>query len=320
VIVNKSKLLGSICWFVVSGVVMTTTALAQSEEGEWIFSEDTPLNDIDEAPPSEMDQDLDIDELSSEQWQLPEEPYYEYQEPESVGSAQASSQNVPAASDTHKEPLPLVLEDPPSKPKGNLFGRYRIHLGAMRPDFSEIPSYGDHYGRTVIAPTLTAEYYPFDFFIPLGLRMQASLYNDRGKASRSAAEWEEDKDQVTTFSMVPMQISLVAQFPLMFRKWLVGSVWYGLERVAVQETRQVSGGDQDTEVFVNRATKSANVLGAALSIRISPEGGGRSAGFVSAISYNNIYFTPYLELVSAESNGIDVGGQRLGLAFTFEIR
>jgi len=299
-----------------AGISFCLHAAAQDlQEGDLIFGEEH-----DETQVYDYDESLKIEKeapIQAEESLLPDEPKLE------VVPAERPKENVPY--ETY-EPAPQLAGELEESAVGSAkpyFGMYRIHIGLMRPEFSEDKNYEEIFGSYSNGPSFAVEYYPLNHIVPIGLMLKMSLYTDRGRPALNEDASNLDEKGKLSLSVMPLQMALVGQLPLLPAKWAVLGLWAGYERIFYQEGRDLSAliaaADAEDKVYVNRATKSATVLGASLSIRVTPEGGGPSAGFISAIPYRAIYLTSYFERVeSRATSGLKLGGSRIGLGFNFE--
>ena len=202
-------------------------------------------------------------------------------------------------------------------------GAYRVSMGLFQPTFSEADNYEDFYNSPGMGTMIMVEHFPWEYAVTLGYSFHVGYYQDSGHAAiASGSELATDDTTQTDFAMLPIQISLnLVATPFPESKWFTLSAWLGFERVIFNETRRSTSSSSSEEsenlVYSNFGMKNATVVGGAVNILLKGKDKGSS---IDVLGLRRVFLSPYMEIVtSAQKDGLQLGGSRLGLAFSFEL-
>jgi len=205
----------------------------------------------------------------------------------------------------------------------NETGAYRVSLGLYQPTFSEADNYEDFYGSSGVGTNIMVEHFPWEYAVTLGYSIHIGYYQDAGNAANvSGGDLVKDESTETDFTMLPVQISLnLIATPFPDSKWFTLSAWLGFERTMFNEVRKTgeteATEDGDKLVYSNFGFTNASVVGGSFNILNKGKDAGSS---VDVMGLRRIFLSPYIEVVSSSGDsGLKLGGNRLGIAFSFEL-
>ena len=232
-------------------------------------------------------------------------------------------------SDAAAEPQAEGVEDAADGSKKSAsakrVGAYKIRFGASSPTFSgKLNYYDDLYGNPAPSVAIKVDHYFLGETIPFGIGLHAGYSQDTGKAALtdqpsggSFSDGELDGEQELVLVLIPIQLNLVAQWPL-FEKFITLDFWGGFEYLYVQESRHTSGGSSKSKTFVNTGYNQASVFGGGVNIRIDGLES-RSQWALRDFGIQGVYLMPYVELANSISSKMgDYSRTTLGLVFSFE--
>lgn len=258
----------------------------------------------------------------------------------SAPAAEATQAATPASSN---DGLPK-LRVRGRRDSDSIFGDYRLRIAGGRPQFDDCSKCSDFYsklyGSPAIYPSLTADWFAWDWYVTLGLRFSMGYYTDEGYAAKGVSNTEtkdiekdqivQDKNGPTSMTLLPFQFGFVAEMTPFQKKWLVLDGWIGVERLYWQEVRStaqasskalIAEGDAEGDALTNKGWKGATVIGAAANILLNPLDEGAASSMRGTMGFGSIYLSPYVEIVRSrpkESQRVSFGRTTYGLGFTFE--
>ncbi|MGE0174065.1 MAG: hypothetical protein AB7T49_14810 [Oligoflexales bacterium] len=207
--------------------------------------------------------------------------------------------------------------------KTHATGRYKIHIGAAKPKFTD--KFVDHdkfYGKSSVYPVGAVDYLFFDWYATLGVHMGLGYYRDTDKAT--SADESDTNPSATELVAIPIQASVVAQIVPSRSSFLSLSVWTGMEAVYAQETIQPKGAkaEEDSSSKVSTSVysgwNSARVVGAGLGIRLDPLDRG-AVGSLEFMGIGSVYIMPFAENVqTVKKKMMDLSRTSVGVLFSFE--
>ena len=101
---------------------------------------------------------------------------------EDSAPATQSTEEPASTSPTFVDELPKLRVRRQANPD-EVFGRYRVRVGMARPRFDDgLKFYDELYGKTSWYPTLSADWFAWDWYATLGLSFRGGYYTDRGHA------------------------------------------------------------------------------------------------------------------------------------------
>jgi hypothetical protein len=245
---------------------------------------------------------------------------------------------TPATPLTNSQKIHQERIAPKKQTSKHVFGQYRLRVGGAKPTFTkELKFYDTFYGSPSYYPTISADWYAFDWYATFGVSVRSGFYTDEGKAARgiqdgrtvskdevNAENIEVDKQASTTLTLLPLQLCAIVQFTPFDKKWLVLDGWFGMERLYYQEVRasnkvamiQTSSTDNDS-ALTNNGFKGSVLYGFGANLRID------ALDEKSALSMRNmglsaVYLSPYMEQVQQTDKGANFSRTVFGLAFVFE--
>jgi hypothetical protein len=223
-----------------------------------------------------------------------------------------------------------------------IFGEYRVRLGASKPTFSsDLKYYETLYGATSYYPSISADWFAFDWYATFGISLRSGFYTDEGKAGRGQSSSGEtfskenitdgnlqvDKQASTTLTLLPLQIAAIVQFTPFDFKWLVFDGWFGMERLYFQEVRAgssvssgktlISTASDSNTVLTNNGFKNAVLYGFGANIRIDALDESTSAS-LGSMGLHAVYLTPSIEVIQQTDKGVNFSRRVTSLAFVFE--
>ncbi len=215
-----------------------------------------------------------------------------------------------------------------SESNSSYFGSTMVGIGVSRPKFTDNELYDDFYGRESIYPTFSVDHFFFSWYATLGIGVRFGLYNDSGSAAGSGtdeSDIELEGESDVTFTMVPAQIVIVGNAPILPWKWATLSGWWGFERTFWQELREDTSGEEasasaDVKPFVNKGFKNGTVIGGALNLQLNWLDSTSRGGLTDALGIRTVNLSPSVEYVTAtDDKGILLSRVSYGLHFTFEM-
>jgi hypothetical protein len=233
-----------------------------------------------------------------------------------------------------------------------LFGSYRVRIGLAQPDFEKLRFYHLLYGDEDVYPTISADWFFWDWYATLGLSFRAGFYTAQGKAAKEIDKPLQDiteKDVVpdpnskTNLTVLPFQVALTAEITPLRQKWLVVDGYIGLESLYFQEVRnspdasssaaliQTTETAQESEAddaLTNKGNKQLTVLGFSANILLNGLDGASANSLRGTMGLANIYLSPFIEYSraldrsptssKALSKNPDFSRTTMGIGFTFE--
>ena len=286
------------------------------QEGSVLLLEELAKLDKEEAaagPQEESDAAAEPQAESVEDSDAAAEPQEDSVE-ESDAAAEPQAEGVEDAADGSKKSA-----------SAKRVGAYKIRFGASSPTFSgKLNYYDDLYGNPAPSVAIKVDHYFLGETIPFGIGLHAGYSQDTGKAALtdqpsggSFSDGELDGEQELVLVLIPIQLNLVAQWPL-FEKFITLDFWGGFEYLYVQESRHTSGGSSKSKTFVNTGYNQASVFGGGVNIRIDGLES-RSQWALRDFGIQGVYLMPYVELANSISSKMgDYSRTTLGLVFSFE--
>lgn len=270
-------------------------------------------------------------------------------------ATEPSGADTPTAEgEAQPEPKAQVVEDslPKLRVRGKrdpnaIFGTYRVRVGMARPKFDDgLKLYEELYGDPNWYPTLSADWFAWDWYATLGLSFRAGYYTAGGHASKVVAgqdktdiddsNYEKDSNGPTTLTLLPLQVALTAEITPFQGKWLVLDGWIGYERLYWQEVRASSSvddtasirfataddDDAEDDALTNKGWKNATVIGVSANILLNPVDEGAAASMRGSMGLGYIYLSPFMEIVRTtatdKKDKASFGRTSYGIGFTFE--
>jgi hypothetical protein len=261
----------------------------------------------------------------------------------------APTTQSPAVSEEPKETLDLT-----GGRRDVLFGSYRVRVGLARPDFEKLLYYDKLYGDEDLFPTISADWFFWDWYATMGLSFRTGFYTASGKAAKeiekplqdiTADDVQKDPNSKTNLTVIPLQIALTAEITPLRQKWLVVDGYIGFESLYFQEVRNSPDAkasstaliqtpaateketDED-DALTNKGTKQLTVLGFSANILLNGLDGASANSMRGTMGLANIYLSPFMEysraLNTSPSNGEkisknpDFSRTTMGIGFTFE--
>lgn len=275
------------------------------------------------------------------------------EEVSSESEEDSTAESEPAVPETPKavlaaEPPPVAEADNSeidarnSRLYGNrLFGQTRINLAVNRPDFTEQKEIREKlYGAPVMHPSLTVDWFPFDWWVNPGLALRAAGYTVTGKAAKGSPTQSEldsgdveiDENSKTRLLFIPLMAAAKVEMTPFRGKWLVLEGWVGYEYGWWQETRDVAASvrpirmaaadgttDDNDSVLTTKGSKKSMVVGAAANILLNWLDEKSVRSMVDTMGMSHIYLSPFFETVrSTDTQGLSFNRNTIGLGFTFE--
>jgi hypothetical protein len=236
---------------------------------------------------------------------------------------------------------PVIVSAGESK---HVFGDYKIHIGVSKPKFDKSDEYELVYGDSRVYPTLSVEYFFFDWYATLGLIFRFGYYKDDGYAViQSGSGYVPDKQGKTELTLVPLQAGIAAQMTPFPAKWVSIGGWFAAEATYFQEIRKnakksdtstsgsgggstsggtagaTASGSNNNKVLTNVGWRYATNIGVSVSFSLN---GLDQASVLSmrSMGIGAIYLTPYAEATTGTMSDSDLKFDRVavGAAFTFE--
>lgn len=232
---------------------------------------------------------------------------------------------------------------PNSKKKAgaNVFGRYRVRVGAANPTFTEnLKYYKELYGSPSVYPVFAADWFAWDWYVTFGISLRTGVYTAEGKAAKTASgttspsttptdnSVSKDETSSTTLTLIPGQLALAAEFTPLPWKWIVFDGWYGVERLYFQETRAGANANagllrplatsSTSEALTNSGFKTGLVYGGAVNIMLNALDEQSIQSMRGSMGLASIYLSPYIEYVIQSTDGVDFSRVNRGITFTFE--
>lgn len=220
-----------------------------------------------------------------------------------------------------------------STPRTKVFGDYKIHLGLAKPEFKASEEYEMVYGETRFYPTMSVEYFFFDWYANLGLIFRIGYYKDDGHAViQEGDKFVSDKQGKTETTLIPLQVGISGQMTPFPAKWITLAGWFAGEATYFQEIRKNSGSNSSETTSSDSKSSSSNKkllantgwrygsnVGIALSFLLNYLDQ-KSVNSMRPMGLSGVYLTPYVEATTAMFNDSDFTFDRVayGLAFTFE--
>ena len=250
--------------------------------------------------------------------------------------APVAPQVKPAPTPAPLTPAPAATSEEPKQTldlsggrRDVLFGSYRVRVSLAQPDFEKLRFYDKLYGDEDPYPTISADWFFWDWYATMGLSFRAGFYTATGKAAKEInkplqdvtdADVEKDPNSKTNLTVIPLQIALTAEITPLRQKWLVVDGYIGFESLYFQEVRNSpdapkgSGAspsapaliqaeteasddaDDADDALTNKGTKQLTVLGFSANILLNGIDGGASANSMrGTMGLANIYLSPFIE-------------------------
>lgn len=275
--------------------------------------------------------------------------------------APVAPQVKPAPTPAPVNPAPAVTPEEPKQTldlsggrRDVLFGSYRVRIGLAQPDFEKLRFYDKLYGDEEPYPTISADWFFWDWYATMGLSFRAGFYTATGKAAKEInkplqditdADVEKDPNSKTNLTVIPLQIALTAEITPLRQKWLVVDSYIGFESLYFQEVRnspdapaasaaliqaaETKESEESDDALTNKGTKQLTVLGFSANILLNGIDGGASANSMrGTMGLANIYLSPFIEYSraldrsptssKALSKNPDFSRTTMGIGFTFE--
>ncbi len=269
---------------------------------------------------------------------------------------------APKASEEPKETLDLS-----GGRRQVIFGSYRVRVGLAIPNFEKLKYYNELYGDgkenndddfidgdEEAFPTISADWFLWDWYATMGLSIRTGYYTATGKAAQEiekpiqdikSEDVKKDPNSKTNLTIIPLQVALTAEITPLRQKWLVVDGYIGLESLYYQEVRNAPDSKasstaliqaaaetekdaNEDDALTNKGTKQLTVLGFSANILLNGLDGASANSMRGTMGLANIYLSPFIEysraLNTSPSNGDkisknpDFSRTTMGIGFTFE--
>ena len=219
---------------------------------------------------------------------------------------------------------------------GRVFGRYRMQIAGNRPVFDEGQKcYDKLYGKPQTYFSMTADWFPLDWWINPGITMRMGSYSARGKAVSGSSQGAQvtscdqltlDNNSKTTLLFMPLQLGAKIQITPFSRKWLVVDVWGAGEYGWWQETRDSASAAiapfnllAASQTYTNTGRKPAVSSGASVHLLLNYLDEQTVRSMMDSMGIGYVYLSGFAERVKSRTmTGLTFGRQVVGVGFTFE--